>query len=156
MILMKVWNSAWELIHWNKLWVSELKVNEDTLKGLLVIKVDGTEQKCSQKSIWSYYFSITHPSWLNLSYISFTDSSSVSHQLSNKSGAIMKNNSLLQKQCPVLWFQRLKNVSIFWFLYSSLTVDWMSLGCGQNETFEDVILGFGKHSSYKTHHTFDA
>ena len=38
-------------------------------------------------------------------------------------------------------------MNIFWFLYSSMTVNWISLSCGQNKTFEDVILGFGKHWS---------
>ena len=34
-------------------------------------------------------------------------------------------------------------MNIFWFLSSSMTVNWISLGCGQNETFE----GFEKHWS---------
>ena len=33
-------------------------------------------------------------------------------------------------------------MNIFGFLYSSLTVTWISLSCGQNKTFEDVILDF--------------
>ena len=37
------------------------------------------------------------------------------------------------------------NVSIFCFLYSSVTVNCISLTCGQNKKFEDAILGFGKH-----------
>ena len=36
-------------------------------------------------------------------------------------------------------------MDIFWFLSSSMTVNWLSLGCGQNKTFEDIVLGFGKH-----------
>ena len=36
-------------------------------------------------------------------------------------------------------------VNIFWFLSSSMAVNWLSLGCGQNKTFEDVVLCFGKH-----------
>ena len=38
-------------------------------------------------------------------------------------------------------------MNIFCFLSSSLTVNWLSLGCGQNKTFEDVVFGFGKHWS---------
>ena len=38
-------------------------------------------------------------------------------------------------------------VNISWFLSSSMTLNWLSLGCGQNKTFEDVILGFWKHWS---------
>ena len=38
-----------------------------------------------------------------------------------------------------LWF--LLIVNTFWFLSSSLTANWMFYGCGQNKTFEDVILG---------------
>ena len=33
-------------------------------------------------------------------------------------------------------------VNIFSFLSSSMTVNWISFGCGQNKTFEDVVLGF--------------
>ena len=37
------------------------------------------------------------------------------------------------------------NVNIFWFLSTTTTVNWMSLvACGQNKTFEDVILVFWK------------
>ena len=36
------------------------------------------------------------------------------------------------------------NVNISWFLYSSISVNWMSLGWGQNTTFEDVILELGE------------
>ncbi len=39
------------------------------------------------------------------------------------------------------------NVNIFWFLESSIPVTWICLGCGQNKTFEDVSLGFGKQWS---------
>ena len=48
-------------------------------------------------------------------------------------------------------------VNIFWFLSSSVTVNWIFLGCGQNETFEDVVLGFWEtliclFLLYGTHH----
>lgn len=32
-------------------------------------------------------------------------------------------------------------MNIFWCLYASVIVNWNSLSCGQNEAFEDVILG---------------
>ena len=35
-------------------------------------------------------------------------------------------------------------MNIFWFLSSSMTVNWISLGCGQIKTFEDLFWGFGK------------
>lgn len=38
-----------------------------------------------------------------------------------------------------LWF--LLVVNTFWILSSSLTANWMFYGCGQNKTFENVILG---------------
>lgn len=31
-------------------------------------------------------------------------------------------------------------MNIIWLLYFSLTVDWVSLGCGQNQTFEDFCV----------------
>ena len=38
---------------------------------------------------------------------------------------------------------RFPNVTILWFLHSSMTVNWISLSCyGQNKTFEDVVLAF--------------
>ena len=36
----------------------------------------------------------------------------------------------------------ISHANIFWFLYSSMTVNWSSLGCGQNNTFEEVIVTF--------------
>lgn len=45
--------------------------------------------------------------------------------------------------------ESLLNVSIFWFLFSSMKQNSTSLGCGLNKTFEDVILGFRKHWSIK-------
>ena len=39
------------------------------------------------------------------------------------------------------------NMIIFWFLSSSLTVNWISLGCGQNETFWRRRVGFQRHCS---------
>ena len=41
----------------------------------------------------------------------------------------------------------LLNVNIFYFLYSTMPVNSVSLGCGQNKTFVDVMLGFWKHRS---------
>lgn len=39
------------------------------------------------------------------------------------------------------------NVNILWFLFSSTIVNWISWGWGQNKTFVDVILDFGKLQS---------
>lgn len=36
-------------------------------------------------------------------------------------------------------------MNIFRFLYSSMTVNCISLGCGPNKTLEDISLGFEKH-----------
>lgn len=39
------------------------------------------------------------------------------------------------------------NVNVFCFVFcfnSSVTVNWIYLGYGQKQTFEDIILGFGK------------
>ena len=60
-------------------------------------------------------------------------------------------NSSVWKTAQILCFQLLKCVNIFWFLYSSLTVNSIFLTNGQNKTFEDVILDFGKHwSNFQT------
>lgn len=45
----------------------------------------------------------------------------------------------------IVWLQLLK-WDFFLSLSLSLTVNRISLGCGQNMTFEDIILGSGKHS----------
>ena len=35
------------------------------------------------------------------------------------------------------------DVSVFWFLFSSMTANGISLGCGQNKTFDDAVLDLG-------------
>ena len=49
------------------------------------------------------------------------------------------------------WFQLLK-VNIFCFLSSSVTVNWTSLSCGQNKTFEKHFLTFYRQNNYENNH----
>ena len=36
-------------------------------------------------------------------------------------------------------------MNISWFLYFTMTENWISVGFGQSETLEHVIMDFGKH-----------
>ena len=54
-----------------------------------------------------------------------------------------------------LFNSRFINVNIFWVLYSFMTVNWIFLGCGQNKTFEDIILDFDQHFMNQTNRLID-
>lgn len=55
-----------------------------------------------------------------------------------------------KERCPNAQLPKSQYV---WFLHSSVTVNWISVGCGHRETCEDVILGSGKTLINTDHHS---
>ena len=66
------------------------------------------------------------------------------HSLLSLIGDYFDDGLISRKTKAVLSDSSILNVNTFWFICFFMTVNWKSLSCGQNKTFEVIILGFGK------------
>lgn len=66
------------------------------------------------------------------------------HLLLNLISDYFDDRLIPRKTKSILSDSSILNVNKFRFIYFFMTVNWMSLSCGQNKTFEVIIVGFGK------------